>query len=51
MIGHTELVFVIDPRGRLRFVLNSDAGPGSQASKSSFAVVLSRYLDKVLARP
>jgi cytochrome oxidase Cu insertion factor (SCO1/SenC/PrrC family) len=51
MIGHTELVFVIDPRGQMRYVLNSDAGPGSQASKSSFAVVLADYLDKVLVRP
>ena len=49
MIGHTELVFVIDARGHTRYVLNSDSGPGSQASKSSFAVVLSNYLDKVLA--
>ena len=48
MVGHTELVFVIDPRGHTRYILNSDIGPASQASKSSFAGVLSSYLSKAL---
>jgi cytochrome oxidase Cu insertion factor (SCO1/SenC/PrrC family) len=49
MVGHTELVFVIDPHGHIRYILNSDIGPASQASKSSFAGVLSSYLSKVLS--
>jgi cytochrome oxidase Cu insertion factor (SCO1/SenC/PrrC family) len=48
MVGHTELVYVIDPRGHTRYVLNSDIGPASQASKSSFSGVLASYLTKAL---
>jgi cytochrome oxidase Cu insertion factor (SCO1/SenC/PrrC family) len=40
MIGHTEVAYVIDQHGRVRVELNSDPGPGSTATMSSFAVLL-----------
>jgi cytochrome oxidase Cu insertion factor (SCO1/SenC/PrrC family) len=48
MIAHSDIAYVIDPNGHTRYILNSDPGPGTQASKSSFAVVLADELRKVL---
>jgi cytochrome oxidase Cu insertion factor (SCO1/SenC/PrrC family) len=48
MIAHTDISYVIDPRGHTRYVLNSNPGPGTQASKSSFAALLAGELKAVL---
>ena len=40
MIGHPDLAYVIDQAGRVREELNTDPGPGTTATKSSFAVLL-----------
>jgi cytochrome oxidase Cu insertion factor (SCO1/SenC/PrrC family) len=40
MIGHSDLAYVIDQAGRAREELNTDPGPGTTATKSSFAVLL-----------
>jgi cytochrome oxidase Cu insertion factor (SCO1/SenC/PrrC family) len=48
MIAHSEISYVIDPTGHIRYILNSNPGPGTQASKSSFAVVLASELRAVL---
>ncbi|MCW2909342.1 MAG: AhpC/TSA family protein, partial [Actinomycetia bacterium] len=40
MIGHPDLAYVIDQAGRVRAELNTDPGPGTIATKSSFAVLL-----------
>jgi cytochrome oxidase Cu insertion factor (SCO1/SenC/PrrC family) len=40
MIGHPDLAYVIDRAGRIRAELNTDPGPGTTATKSSFAVLL-----------
>ncbi|MGP7996664.1 MAG: SCO family protein [Streptosporangiaceae bacterium] len=40
MIGHSELAYVIDRAGQVREELNTDPGPGTTATKSSFAVLL-----------
>ncbi len=40
MIGHGDYAFVIDQAGHLRQELNFDTGPGTQATKSSFAAQL-----------
>jgi hypothetical protein len=48
MIAHSDLSFVIDPAGHMRSILNSDPGPGTEASKSSFAVLLADELRAVL---
>jgi cytochrome oxidase Cu insertion factor (SCO1/SenC/PrrC family) len=51
MIAHSDVAYVIDPRGHTRFVLDSEPGPGSAASKSSFAVTLAGEVQQVLASP
>jgi hypothetical protein len=48
MIAHNEIAYVIDPAGHTRYVLDTDPGPGTEATKSSFAVVLSTELQNVL---
>ena len=40
MIGHPDLAYVIDQSGRVREELDTDPGPGTTATKSSFAVLL-----------
>ncbi len=40
MIGHPDLAYVIDQAGRVREELNTNPGPGTTATKSSFAVLL-----------
>ncbi len=40
MIGHGDYAFVIDRDGHVRQELNFDVGPGTQATKSSFAAEL-----------
>ncbi len=40
MIGHPDIAYVIDRAGRVREELNTDPGPGTIATKSSFAVLL-----------
>jgi cytochrome oxidase Cu insertion factor (SCO1/SenC/PrrC family) len=40
MIGHGDYAFVIDQAGHMRQELNFDTGPGTQATKSSFAAEL-----------
>jgi cytochrome oxidase Cu insertion factor (SCO1/SenC/PrrC family) len=40
MIGHPDLAWVIDQTGRVREELDTDPGPGTTATKSSFAVLL-----------
>ena len=40
MIGHPDVAFVIDRAGHVREELNTDPGPGTTATKSSFAVLL-----------
>ena len=40
MIGHPDIAYVIDQAGQVRTELNTDPGPGTTATKSSFAVLL-----------
>jgi cytochrome oxidase Cu insertion factor (SCO1/SenC/PrrC family) len=40
MIDHPDIAYVIDRAGRVREELNTDPGPGTTATKSSFAVLL-----------
>ncbi len=49
MVGHSEFTAVIGPGWTVRYVLNSDPGPGTEATQSSFAVVLADTLKKVAA--
>jgi cytochrome oxidase Cu insertion factor (SCO1/SenC/PrrC family) len=40
MIGHQDIAYVIDQAGHVRRVLDTDPGPATTATKSSFAVLL-----------
>jgi hypothetical protein len=40
MLAHNDIAFVIDQSGHLREELNFDPGPGTTATKSSFAAEL-----------
>jgi sensor domain CHASE-containing protein len=48
MIAHSDFAFVIDPKGHMRYILDSNPGPGTEASKSSFAVLVANELRAVL---
>jgi cytochrome oxidase Cu insertion factor (SCO1/SenC/PrrC family) len=48
MIAHSDLAYVIDLKGRARYIIDTDPGPGTQVTKSSFSVVLTSAIDNVL---
>ncbi len=48
MIDHTEYAYVIDPSGRVRYDLDTNPGPATGATESSFAVTLANTLTRVL---
>ncbi len=48
MIDHSEFAYVIDPSGRVRYDLDTDPGPATTATESSFAVTLANTLKKAL---
>jgi cytochrome oxidase Cu insertion factor (SCO1/SenC/PrrC family) len=48
MIGHPDIAYVIDQAGRVREELSTNPGPGTTATKSSFAVLLSNAARQAL---
>jgi cytochrome oxidase Cu insertion factor (SCO1/SenC/PrrC family) len=48
MIGHNDVAYVIDQAGHVRAELSTDPGPGTTATKSSFAVLLASTARQVL---
>jgi cytochrome oxidase Cu insertion factor (SCO1/SenC/PrrC family) len=48
MIDHSDYAYVIDPSGRVRFDVDTDPGPATRATESSFAVTLAATLKSVL---
>jgi cytochrome oxidase Cu insertion factor (SCO1/SenC/PrrC family) len=48
MIAHGDYAFVIDQAGRIRQELNFDTGPGTQATKASFAAELTDAAQQLL---
>ncbi len=48
MIGHGDYAFVIDQTGHMRQELDFDTGPGTQATKSSFAAELTDAAQQLL---
>ena len=48
MIGHGDYAFVIDQAGHMRQELDFDVGPGTQATKSSFAAELTDAAQQLL---
>jgi cytochrome oxidase Cu insertion factor (SCO1/SenC/PrrC family) len=47
MIGHSDLAYVIDPTGHIRYQLNIDPGPATASTKSSFSVTLADAIRSV----
>jgi len=45
MVEHGDVAYVIDPAGRVRTELNFDPGPGTSATRSSFAAELASAAD------
>jgi cytochrome oxidase Cu insertion factor (SCO1/SenC/PrrC family) len=50
MIAHSDIAYVIDPRGHARYIIDADPGPGTQVTRSSFSVVLESAIRSVLDR-
>ena len=50
MIGHSEVAFAIDRDGRVRTELNFNPGPGTTATKSSFAAELTDAARQLLGQ-
>jgi cytochrome oxidase Cu insertion factor (SCO1/SenC/PrrC family) len=48
MIAHSDIAYIIDPTGHVRQELATDPGPGTTATKSSFAVLLANSARQVL---
>jgi cytochrome oxidase Cu insertion factor (SCO1/SenC/PrrC family) len=48
MVGHSEFAYVIDGTGHTRDVLDTDPGPETEATSSSFAVVLANTIKSVI---
>ena len=48
MVGHGDYAFVIDQAGQIRQELGFDTGPGTQATKSSFAAQLTDAAQQLL---
>ncbi|HUZ20639.1 MAG TPA: SCO family protein [Acidimicrobiales bacterium] len=48
MIAHSDIAYVIDAAGFTRYVLNTDPGPGTTATRSSFAVTLTSSIEHVI---
>jgi cytochrome oxidase Cu insertion factor (SCO1/SenC/PrrC family) len=50
MVGHGDYAFVIDQAGHMRRELDFDTGPGTQATKSSFAAELTGAAQQLLGK-
>lgn len=48
MIGHSDIAYIIDPRGRIRYILTADPGTGTTSTVSSFATLLDQELNHVV---
>ncbi len=51
MVGHGEYAYVIDADGHTRDVLDTDPGPATNATESSFSVMLADTIKSVMAHP
>jgi protein SCO1/2 len=50
MIAHSDIAYVIDPKGRARYIIDTDPGPGTQVTKSSFSGVLASAIESALGQ-
>lgn len=51
MVAHSEMAYVVNARGRTRYVLDADPGPGTAATRSSFAGTLAQAIETTLKDP
>jgi cytochrome oxidase Cu insertion factor (SCO1/SenC/PrrC family) len=51
MAAHNDLAFVIDANGNVRQEISDDPGPGTSATKSSFASLLSDSVLQTMSQP
>jgi cytochrome oxidase Cu insertion factor (SCO1/SenC/PrrC family) len=49
MVAHSEIAYLIDQKGRVRVILNSDPGGGTAPMRSSFAALVADELRHLLA--
>ncbi len=47
MVGHGDVAYVIDPRGRTRLIIGTNPGPGTAATMSSFSAQLAQAVKQV----
>ena len=50
MVDHSEIADIIGPQGRIRYIINTDPGPGTRVFASSFSNQLANLLEKVANR-
>jgi cytochrome oxidase Cu insertion factor (SCO1/SenC/PrrC family) len=48
MVAHSDIVYIIDGRGRTREILDSDPGAGTVASQSSFSGLLASQVEHIV---
>jgi cytochrome oxidase Cu insertion factor (SCO1/SenC/PrrC family) len=48
MVAHSEYTDVIDANGQIRYILDTDPGPATEATQSSFAVTLANALKSTI---
>jgi len=48
MLAHSDLAYVIDGKGRARYIVDTDPGPGTQVTRSSTSSVLAGAIRSVL---
>jgi hypothetical protein len=49
MVDHSDIAYVIDSRGRTRYILSADPGAGTATTKSSFVDLLDGEMTKVMS--
>jgi cytochrome oxidase Cu insertion factor (SCO1/SenC/PrrC family) len=47
MVNHSDIVYIIDRRGRTREILNADPGAADAASESSFSGLLAGQVRRI----
>ena len=51
MVGHGEFAYVIDPSGHVRYDIDTDPGPATDATQAAVAMALAWSLKTVLLTP
>ncbi len=47
MVAHSDVVYIIDARGQIRRILNSDPGPANESTESSFSGLVASQVTQV----